>query len=93
MTIWSHLKQAFFPWRADRSREGRSERRHPVTWEDGQSIEAALIDSSVPTASCGGTRSLGILPQRPAFGGVPLESLDGGDWLSGLQFTAQASGA
>ncbi len=102
MTIWYHLKQAFFPWRAERSRERRSERRHPVTWEsilmvDGQLIEAALIDSSVRGTRLRSQRKLVAgqqvsvsFPSGPRLAVCRWSRCDGREWLSGLQFTVQA---
>lgn len=96
--MWALLKRALFPWRADRSKERRRERRHLVTYQAKLTLQGEAVTVVLEDATVGGTR---LRSQRKlTVGQVVLVTFpsgdreavcrwsrqDGPDWVSGLQF-------
>ena len=99
--MWALLRRTFFPWRADRSKERRGERRHRVTYQGKLTLHGEAVVVSLEDATVGGTRLrsqrkltvgqsvLVTFPSGPRNAVCRWSRSDGSDWISGLQFAPE----
>ncbi|MBS2040590.1 PilZ domain-containing protein [bacterium] len=99
--MWALLKQMLFPWRANRSKDRRSERRHRVNYEGKLSLRGVSEPVALEDATVGGTRLRSgrklvagqavvvVFPCGPRDAICRWCRSDGAGWVAGLQFSQE----